>query len=76
VDEALGFFDGLPPGGTTSMQRDIAEGRPSELEAWSGAVVRLGEREGVATPTHRLVHHALIPWERRARGELSFPSDA
>lgn len=76
LDAALGFFDGLPAGGTTSMQRDLAEGRPSELEAWSGAVVRLGAEEGVATPTHRVVHHALIPWERRARGEVEFPDDA
>jgi 2-dehydropantoate 2-reductase len=75
LERALGFFDGLPPQGTTSMQRDIAEGRPSELESWSGAVVRLGEEAAVAVPTHRTVHHALIPWERRARGQLEFPAD-
>jgi len=30
-------MDSLPPSGTASMQRDIMEGRPSELEAQTGA---------------------------------------
>ena len=72
---ALDFFDGLNPISTTSMQRDLAEGRPSELEAWSGAVVRLGAEEGVPTPVHRIAHHAMIPWERRARGAAEFPAE-
>ena len=75
LEAALGFFDGLNPISTTSMQRDLAEGRPSELEAWSGAVVRLGAEEGVDTPVHRVVHHAMIPWERRARGQVEFPGE-
>jgi 2-dehydropantoate 2-reductase len=66
------FTDALEPSGTSSLQRDIAAGRPSELDAWNGAVVRLGARYGVATPTHRLISDALLPLERRARGELTF----
>lgn len=72
VEAALAFVDSLPPDGTTSMQRDIAAGRPSELEAQSGAVVRLAERLGVAVPTHRAIHASLLPLERRARGTLGF----
>jgi 2-dehydropantoate 2-reductase len=54
------------------MQRDIIQGRPSELESQVGAVVRLGDRQGIAVPLHRLIHAALLPLERRARGELEF----
>ncbi|MEJ7599671.1 MAG: 2-dehydropantoate 2-reductase [Kofleriaceae bacterium] len=68
VAGAMAFLDSLPATGTTSMQRDVAEGRPSELESLSGAVTRLGIASGVATPTHTFVHHALLPLERRARG--------
>ena len=32
-----------PPCATTSLQRDVMEGRPSELDAQAGALVRLGE---------------------------------
>jgi 2-dehydropantoate 2-reductase len=52
------------------MQRDIIQGRPSELEAQVGAVVRLGERRGIAVPVHRMIYAALLPLERKARGEL------
>jgi 2-dehydropantoate 2-reductase len=73
VARTMGFVDAQPAEGTTSLQRDVADGRPSELEAWCGAVVRLGEESGVATPLHRVMYHALLPLERRARGEADFP---
>ncbi len=66
------FIEALEPGGTSSLQRDIAAGRPSEIDAWNGAVVRLGQRYGVATPAHQLITGALTPLECRARGELDF----
>lgn len=72
VQQTLAFIDQLPAYVTASMQRDIMRGRPSELEAQVGAVVRLGERQGVAVPLHRMIHAALLPLERRARGELEF----
>jgi 2-dehydropantoate 2-reductase len=50
------------------MQRDIMEGRPSELEAQNGAVVRLGEAAGVQTPVNRFFYAALLPQEKKARG--------
>ena len=42
----LAMMDGIPAGTIASMQRDIMEGRPSELEAQTGAVVRLGAQSG------------------------------
>jgi 2-dehydropantoate 2-reductase len=72
VEKTLAFVDNLPADGTASMQRDIMQGRPSELEAQVGAVVRLGERRGIAVPVHRMIYAALLPLERRARGELEF----
>ncbi len=68
VEKGMAFLDGLDATGTTSLQRDIAEGRPSELEAWNGAVVRLGREGGVPTPTHEFLYASLLPLERRARG--------
>ena len=68
VEKGMAFVDSLDPSGTTSLQRDIADGRPSELEAWNGAVVRLGREAGVPTPTHEFLYASLLPLERRARG--------
>ncbi len=67
IDKTLAFVDGLPGDVTSSMQRDIMEGRPSELEALNGAVVRLGREAGVPTPVNGFVYAALTPMEARAR---------
>jgi 2-dehydropantoate 2-reductase len=40
----------MPATLTTSAARDVAAGRPSELDALAGAVVRAGARAGVPTP--------------------------
>ncbi|MBN1978334.1 MAG: 2-dehydropantoate 2-reductase [Anaerolineae bacterium] len=72
VAGALALVDSMPPGGTASMQRDIIAGRPSELEAQNGAVVRLGAESGVATPLHAFIYHSLLPLEQRARGQMDF----
>ena len=72
VDTALAFIDGLLASGTASMQRDIMEGRPSELEAQNGAVVRLGKEVGVDTPLNAFIYHSLLPMDLRARGQIEF----
>jgi 2-dehydropantoate 2-reductase len=73
IPRSLRFIDGLPANGTTSLQRDILEGLPSELDAWSGAVVRLAKEVGVQTPIHDFIHRSLLPLERRARaGSLTW----
>ncbi len=70
VDKALSFIDALPENATNSLQRDIAEGKPSELEAWSGAVVRLGREVGVETPVNEVIYNCLLPLERQSRGRF------
>lgn len=75
VARTLAFVDGLPEAATASMQRDVMEGRLSELEAQNGAVVRLGRELGVPTPVHEMIYAALRPQEDAARagrgGELT-----
>jgi 2-dehydropantoate 2-reductase len=60
-------YDRLAPESTASMQRDVIEGRPSELEAQLGAVVRLGAESSVPTLVHDILYAALLPQERKAR---------
>jgi 2-dehydropantoate 2-reductase len=45
------IIDAMPATLTTSTARDVAAGRPSELDAITGAVVRAARRLGVQTPT-------------------------
>ena len=67
VAETLAYMDSLPDEATASMQRDMLAGRPSELEAQSGAVVRLARRAGVEAPVHDFIYASLLPQELRAR---------
>ena len=71
IQKTMGFIDNMPPATLASMQRDIMDGRPSELEAQNGAVVRLGREAGVSTPTHEFIYSSLLPGEFKARGEIS-----
>jgi 2-dehydropantoate 2-reductase len=50
------------------MQRDIMAGRPSELEAKTGAVVRFGRKTVPPTPMHDAIYAELLPLEQLVRG--------
>jgi 2-dehydropantoate 2-reductase len=70
IGQTMALIDSLPPDGTASMQRDIMEGRPSELESQNGAVVRLGHEVGVDAPLHTFIYHSLLPLELQAREQV------
>ena len=67
VAAALRMADAQPAGATTSMQRDIASGLPSELDAQLGSVCRAGDSTGVPTPVLDLAHSVLAPREAAVR---------
>ena len=68
VEETMKRIDNLPHAMLASMQKDMMEGRPSELNEQTGAVIRLGKAAGVPTPTHEKLFAALLPLEQKARG--------
>ena len=72
VEMVMKVIDNLDFNTTASMQRDIMEGRPSELEAQNGAVVRLGQEVGVDTPSNAFIYNSLLPMELHARGQMEF----
>lgn len=67
VETVMAAVDGLPEDATSSMQRDIAAGKPSELESQNGAVVRMAHENAVEVPTHTLIYQTLKPLEAKAR---------
>lgn len=67
LQRTMARYDSLVPGSTSSLQRDVMDGKPSELDAQIGAVVRLAAASGVAAPVSSLLYHCLVPQERKAR---------
>lgn len=56
----------LEPTAKSSMARDVEAGRPLEVEALNGAVVRFGREHGVDTPANQTILDALLPLHRAA----------
>ena len=67
VERTLARFDALNADATSSLQRDIIDGKPSELDAQLGAVVRLGREAGVPVPVCETLLALLLPQEENAR---------
>jgi 2-dehydropantoate 2-reductase len=60
-------YDAMAPPSTASMQRDVMEGKPSELDAQLGAIVRYARESGVPAPATTFIYNCLLPQERLAR---------
>ncbi len=59
VDTTLAFVSGFPPSATSSLQRDLMAGVPSEYAHLTGAVIRLAAETGLSVPTHQKVARLL-----------------
>jgi 2-dehydropantoate 2-reductase len=47
------FFEKTPPGGRSSMQKDVAAGNPPELDGIAGPILRRAEEHGIEVPVIR-----------------------
>lgn len=74
IAKAFALMDGSPEQATASMQRDIMAGRPSELESQVGVIVRMARDARLEVPIHATLYASLLPQERQARDEITFPA--
>lgn len=71
VERTLERYDAMAPESTSSLQRDMMEGKPSELDAQAGAIVRMARAAGVPTPVCDMLYALLLPQEQKVRGRLA-----
>ncbi len=62
VADTLAYMESAKGAMSASMHADLLAGRPLELEALNGAVVRAGETAGVPTPINDVIYAALRPY--------------
>ena len=67
IENSMQAFINSVPNTTASMQRDMMEGKPSELENFNGYIVDQGKQLGIETPTNAFIYHCLLPQEMKAR---------
>ena len=60
VERSVEFIKGFPDF-QNSMHADFENGRPTELDALNGAVVRIGSESGVPTPINHFIYAVLSP---------------
>ncbi len=67
ADRVMDFIDSMDYNTTASMQRDLMEGKPSELEAFNGYIVCTAAQLGVSVPRQEMVYGLLVLQERGVR---------
>jgi 2-dehydropantoate 2-reductase len=60
--DTIALLHSLPGGMRSSLYEDLAHGRPCELDALQGEVVRRAARVGVPVPVTETVHAVLEQW--------------
>jgi 2-dehydropantoate 2-reductase len=68
VEQQFKMMESQPYNTTSSLQRDVMEGKPSELEAQTGTIVKMGLDLGISTPVNAFIYACLLPQENKARG--------
>jgi 2-dehydropantoate 2-reductase len=68
VETSMKAAAALGDAALSSMYHDLVNGRPLEVDALHGHLVRLGRRHGVPTPMAFAVWAALMPHARGSRG--------
>ncbi len=67
VDKMVAFIDSFPPDTTSSLTRDVWEGKPSEIEYQNGTVVKLARKHHLKVPVNEFVYNCILPMEMKAR---------
>jgi 2-dehydropantoate 2-reductase len=67
VNKTVSYIDNFPYESSSSLARDVWEGKPSEIEYQNGTVVKLASEHGVEVPINSFVYNCILPMELRAR---------
>ncbi|MCB2060952.1 MAG: 2-dehydropantoate 2-reductase [Novosphingobium sp.] len=55
VERTLEFVAGFPPAASSSMQRDLECGEPSEYDSLAEAIIRMAAHSGIDVPVHHRI---------------------
>lgn len=67
IERIFALIDKLDYNTTMSLQRDMMENKPSELENFNGYIVKQGDLMQIDTPVNDFIYFSLRPMEKEAR---------
>lgn len=62
VDQIFDILKRYDNNSRSSLYHDLVHGRRLEVEAFSGLIMKEGQRLGIPTPVHRAIYAALLPY--------------
>ena len=65
ADEVVASYRAAAPDGVISLLADRLAGRPMEVDARNGAIVRIGQRHGIRTPSNQMAVALLLAMPER-----------
>ena len=73
VEKAVAFIDTFPYETTSSLTRDVWEGKPSEIDYQNGTVVKLAQKYAVDVPVNRFIYNCILPMELKIKKGITSP---
>jgi len=70
INRTVALIDTYPYNSTSSLTRDVWEGKPSEIEYQNGMVIKLASKYGLEMPVNKFVYNCILPMELKARSKL------
>lgn len=70
INKTVALIDTYPYNSTSSLTRDVWDGKPSEIDYQNGMVVKLGKKFNLETPVNKFVYNCILPMELKARNKL------
>jgi 2-dehydropantoate 2-reductase len=67
-DKVVQTYRAAPPDSINSLHADRAAGRPTEIDARNGVIVRLGRKHGIATPCNQMAVALIEAMTRASAG--------
>ena len=66
-EDALNCLKIMTPEGKTSMLQDIEAGRKTEVDIFSGEIIKMGKKYGIPTPCNQMLYHMIKVKEQSAQ---------
>lgn len=71
VEAVSGKGCAVKPSARYSTLQDLDAGRHTEIDMFSGALIRMGRELGIPTPYNEFAYHMIRRWKKRTTADLT-----
>ena len=75
ADASSGHGSVVPPSARYSTLQDLDAGRHTEIDMFSGALIRMGKELGIPTPYNEYTYHIIKAMEEKNDGKFDYSKE-